>query len=130
MIDEMLLGIYKHYKGNLYKVHSIARHTESGEELVIYSSLYGDYGTWARPKTMFKEKLMHQDQLVDRFTFIRNPDIIAPERNSSLPIIKSKDNSSLPIIKPEDNSQVYVEKILLSVLGFCAAYIVFDSIIN
>ena len=49
--------VYQHFKGNLYYVHGIATHTEDGEKLVIYQALYGDYGLWARPLSMFCERI-------------------------------------------------------------------------
>ncbi|HAT7875551.1 TPA: DUF1653 domain-containing protein, partial [Legionella pneumophila] len=34
-------GIYRHYKGNLYEVIDVARHSESLEDMVVYRALYG-----------------------------------------------------------------------------------------
>ncbi len=51
------LGIYRHYKGNLYQLLHIARHSETEEPLAVYRALYGDYGVWVRPLAMFTESV-------------------------------------------------------------------------
>ena len=52
---EVLPGIYRHFKGNRYRVLLVARHTETLEDLVIYQALYGEGKCWARPLSMWLE---------------------------------------------------------------------------
>ena len=68
--------IYQHYKNQkFYEIISLARHTETLEELVVYKALYFDptYGfgsIWVRPKSMFMEDVQHENKTVSRFTKI------------------------------------------------------------
>jgi len=62
-------GIYRHYKGYLYRVLGVACHTEDSEQLVIYVDDDGVF--WARPLEMFQEKVELDDGEVPRFTFLR-----------------------------------------------------------
>ena len=55
-------GIYKHFKGNLYKVINIGYDSETNingisKKLVIYKALYDDHKIWVRPYDMFVSKV-------------------------------------------------------------------------
>ena len=60
-------GKYQHYKGKMYEVLGVALHSETLEELVVYRQLYGEFGLWVRPLTMFVEKVNCNGQLRDRY---------------------------------------------------------------
>lgn len=71
MTKENKLGIYRHYKGNLYQLLHIATHSETGEYLAVYRALYGDYGVWVRPLAMFDEKIVIDGTPKPRFELIK-----------------------------------------------------------
>lgn len=61
-------GIYRHYKGNRYRVEGLALHSETLEPMVIYRALYGTGETWVRPASMWNEWVNVQGKMTQRFS--------------------------------------------------------------
>ncbi|WP_195973090.1 DUF1653 domain-containing protein [Clostridium thermobutyricum] len=52
-IEDLKGKVVKHFKGKLYLVIDIVKHSETMQELVLYKALYGEFGLFVRPKEMF-----------------------------------------------------------------------------
>ena len=63
-------GRYRHFKGNEYAVLGTARHSETGETMVVYRALYGEHGLWVRPATMWNETVERDGYCGPRFRYI------------------------------------------------------------
>ncbi len=65
-------GIYKHFKGDLFKVIGEALHSETLEPMVVYKHVYGnDQGLWVRPASMWNELVEKDGVMVERFSWVR-----------------------------------------------------------
>lgn len=66
-------GVYRHYKGNLYQVVDVVRHSETLDWLVLYHLLYGDQvqqsTLWVRPFAMFVQMLEQGNEYIPRFAY-------------------------------------------------------------
>ncbi len=69
-MNEIKTGKYRHFKGGEYEVIGVANHTENLERLVIYRALYGEERLWARPASMWLEKVEYNGKTVPRFEYI------------------------------------------------------------
>ena len=64
---ELKPGLYRHFKGNLYRLLYVAKHSETLEEMVVYQALYGDMGIWVRPAAMWNEHVERDGYRGPRF---------------------------------------------------------------
>lgn len=63
-------GLYRHFKGNEYRVLYTAHHSETLEAMVVYQALYGERGVWVRPASMWNEHVERDGYSGPRFTYI------------------------------------------------------------
>jgi len=67
-LPALKMGPYRHYKGQLYEVLGVVRHSETLEPLVLYRAEYGERGLWVRPFAMFTEEVVIEGLKQPRFT--------------------------------------------------------------
>lgn len=73
--------MYRHFKGNIYQIRCLAKHSETGEMMVVYQAMYDTFQIYVRPLDMFMEEVDH-DKYPDvkqqyRFELLQDTDNIA-----------------------------------------------------
>jgi hypothetical protein len=68
-------GIYRHYKGAIFKVVAVAKMDETMEEYVVFHSVYqgierGEGGWWVRSAAEFSEEITYRGKETPRFKFV------------------------------------------------------------
>ncbi len=66
---------YRHFKGNIYRVLHIAKHSETLEDIVVYQAMYGERAIWVRPKAMFEEVIERDGKTFRRFSPISDEEV-------------------------------------------------------
>ena len=70
-------GVYRHFKGNYYRMLAVAGHSETNEAMVVYRALYGEGGLWVRPAEMWNETVEWGGEKVRRFHLLDTEERIA-----------------------------------------------------
>lgn len=92
--------IYRHFKGNLYRIVTIAENSETGEQMVVYQALYGEYKVYVRPLLMFMEPVDSK----------KYPDV---QQKMQFELVKEMVNA-VPVQETADSLQKEQEKVFTS----------------
>jgi len=72
MKNEIQNGLYKHFKGHVYQVIGVGKHSETLEEYVVYCDTKNKTAIWVRPKEMFLETVKRDGKIFQRFELIES----------------------------------------------------------
>ena len=74
------MSVFRHYKGNYYKLLHVATHTETMNRMVVYEQLYtSEYPkghVWVRPYDMFYEDVIYNNKIVKRFEMVTSKEAV------------------------------------------------------
>lgn len=117
--------IYKHFKGRLYQVIAVARHSETGELMVVYQRLYDDYSVYVRPYAMFISETDHEKypEVMQKYRFeLWKPKEAGSAVESETEVYDTvKEKPTVEDVYKEDNTQDSTEGCNPDLLAFLEA---------
>lgn len=88
---------YRHFKNRLYQIVAVAEHSETGEAMVVYQAMYGDFKIYVRPLELFTGRVDRDKypKVIQEYRFERvNPAELSDRsgREEERPVFKARGN--------------------------------------
>ena len=111
--------IYRHFKGNLYRIITIAIHSETEEQMVVYQGLYGDFPIYCRPLSMFISEVDHDKypQVAQKYRFERLDNPASNDTNvNTIQNVELKEEETIYEQATETEEAVDIDPLILEFL--------------
>ena len=119
--------MYRHFKGNIYQIRCLAKHSETGEMMVVYQAMYDTFQIYVRPLDMFMEEVDH-DKYPDvkqkyRFELVQDTDNTAePDEARDLEQVseqmrtETETPQEVSMQTAESDEQVHIDPLVMEFL--------------
>ena len=86
--------MYRHFKGNIYQIRCLAKHSETGEMMVVYQAMYDTFQIYVRPLAMFMEEVDFEKypdaRQQYRFELLQDSELVSGSRAVEEPVSGSQ----------------------------------------
>ena len=119
--------MYRHFKGDIYQIRCLAKHSETGETMVVYQAMYDTFQIYVRPLSMFMEEVDHS-KYPDvnqryRFELLQDMDDISSEsepqdclQTEAPRQTEALAQTELPVQTAESDEQVHIDPLVMEFL--------------